>query len=201
MSPKLVAAALAVSLTACGPIVQIGGGGAPPSSLLALDPARTPEGEPTGAPIMVSLPEVPGKLRTVRIPVTTSSTEVEYLAAATWVEQPNLLFQQLLMDVMAADLGRPVIDEGSVSVVPAMRLSGSLAEFGLDVSGRPEVVVRYDALLTAPHSGFVSSRTFTVRRPVATQTGPAVAAALSEAANEVAGALAAWVAAKAPTPG
>ncbi|MEE4349237.1 MAG: ABC-type transport auxiliary lipoprotein family protein [Pacificimonas sp.] len=193
-----LAAGIGLALTACGPIVQIGGNSEALPSLLNLDPARAPSGNTSGQPLLIALPEIPGKLRTLRVPVTTSGTEVQYLGAANWIEQPHILFQRLLMDVIAADTGRPVIDEGLVTVVPEYRLSGSLREFGLDVSGSDgaAVVIRYDAVLSTPVDGFAASRSFTARQPVFSQSGPAVADALSAAANLMAEEIASWIAAQ-----
>ncbi|WP_374596801.1 ABC-type transport auxiliary lipoprotein family protein [Sphingosinicella sp.] len=191
---KPIALFAALLIAGCGPLVQIGGAGDPPDSLLTIQ-AQT--GEPaalTGKPLLVTVPSAPGALRTLRIPVTTQTTEIAYLPKANWVEQPVVLFQRLLGEVVQARTGRPVIDERNADIAGAHRLSGRLLEFGLDVRGAPQVRVRYDAILSAPGTGYVASRSFEATRPVGAETGPAVARALNEAANEVAANVGDWAA-------
>ncbi|MBW7947221.1 MAG: membrane integrity-associated transporter subunit PqiC [Sphingomonadaceae bacterium] len=194
--PGAVGAVLAAALlaAACGPLVQIGGAGEAPDSLLTI---RAGTGEPvavTGKPLLVAMPSAPGALRTLRIPVTTEATEIAYLPKASWVEQPVVLFQRLLGEVVQARTGRPVVDERNVDIGAAHRLSGRLLEFGLDARGAPQVRVRYDAILSSPGTGYVASRSFEATRPASAETGPAVARALNEAANEVAASVGDWIA-------
>ncbi|WP_339706173.1 ABC-type transport auxiliary lipoprotein family protein [uncultured Sphingosinicella sp.] len=191
---KPIALFAALLIAGCGPLVQIGGAGEPPDSLLTV---RADTGEPkpvTGEPLLVTTPSAPGALRTLRIPVTTQATEIAYLPEASWVEQPVVLFQRLLGEVVQARTGRPVIDERNADIAGAHRLSGRLIEFGLDVRSAPQVRVRYDAMLSAPGTGYVASHSFEATRPVNAETGPAVARALNEAANEVAASVGDWAA-------
>lgn len=192
----LLVAALAAG---CGPLVQIGGTDEPPPSLLTLSAEAEATGVQEGAPVLFALPTVPGKLRTLRVAVRTADNQVQYLARANWVDQPNKLFQRVLANMFEAVTGRPALDEGNVDVAPALRISGDLAEFGLDVRGAGEVVVRYDAVATSPGGGLVGSRAFEARVPVAARTGPAVAGALNEAANDVAREVAAWAGSLSPS--
>jgi len=198
MKPIAPAACLAVLLlAACGPLVQIGGAADAPDSLLTIRAEMGPEtGQPAiaGKPLLVMMPSAPGALRTLRIPVTTQATEIAYLQKANWVEQPIVLFQRLLGEVVQARTGRPVIDERNVDIGAANRLSGRLLEFGLDVRAAPQVRVRYDAILSSSATGYVAGRSFEAARPVSAETGPAVARALNEAANEVAASVGDWIA-------
>ena len=199
MMLKPTALAAALLLAGCGPLVQIGGGGEPPSSLLTIGADAAPPQQTRGGPILVALPDVPGKLRTVRLPVATQTNELAYLARATWIEQPNQLFRRVLADTISARTGRPVIDEGNAAISPDLRLSGRLLEFGLDVTGTPEVIVSYDAALLGGSGQLIGTRRFERRAPVDGQTGPIVAAALNNAANAVAADIAEWVTATNPS--
>ena len=191
---KPIATLAALLIVGCGPLVQIGGAGDPPESLLTVQANVGESAALTGKPLLVTVPSAPGALRTLRIPVTTEATEIAYLPKANWVEQPVVLFQRLLGEVVQARTGRPVIDERNVDIVGAHRLSGRLVEFGLDVRGAAQVRVRYDAILSAPGTGYVASRSFAATRPVGAETGPAVARAHNEAANEVAANVGDWAA-------
>ena len=185
---------LALLLASCGPLVQIGGGADAPDSLLTVESSATAPATTTGDPVLFALPDVPGKLQTLRLPVSTGASEVQYLAGATWIEQPNRLFQRILADQFEASTGTPAIDEGNIDLAPAARISGTLMEFGLDVTGQPQVVVRYDAVMSRTGQGFAGARRFEAMEPVAAQSGPAVAAALGRAANRVAAEVATWAA-------
>ena len=185
-----------LALGACGPLVQIGGNAEPPVALRtllaaslgaptqAIDPARTR---------LIAQPTVPGALQTLRLPVTTTDTEVQYLQKTNWVEQPSKLFHRLLADTVGTR-GLLVLSERQSDVPPARKLTGQLLDFGLDVRAAPMVRVRYDALLTGRDGQPVAARRFEASRPVVGQDGAIVGAALNEAANEVAGQVAGWVA-------
>lgn len=189
-----LAIVLVLALAGCGPIVQIGGNAPAPDSLLTLRAGAPPPDTVAGAPILVALPAVTGALKTLRIPVTTSDTEIAYLAAANWVEQPNQLFQRVLADVVSRQTGRPVIDERTGGAAPALRLSGRLVEFGLDVRSGHAAKARFDAVLTSASEGVVGSRSFEAAVPVTSEAGPAVASALNAAANMIARDVGDWVA-------
>lgn len=198
LRPRPVALGFAtlLALAACGPLVQIGGNDTPPEALLtlradtlgapsqAIDPART---------LSIAQPIVPGAIQTLRLPVMISDTEVQYLKAANWIEQPAKLFQRLLADTIGSRGGVLVLSERQSNVPAARKLNGQLLEFGLDARGAPQVRVRYEALLAGRDGQPVAARRFEASRPVASQDGAAVGAALNAAANEVAGQVAGWV--------
>ncbi len=198
MIPRALASLVAASLAlaACGPLVQIGGNDTPPDALLTLrsNPAATPAqtADPTRT-LLIDEPSVPGALQTLRLPVTVSDTEIQYLKAANWIEQPSELFQHLLADTIGARGGLLVLSDHQSSVPAARRLNGQLLEFGLDVRGTPQVRVRYDALLTGADSQALAARRFEATQPVAAQDPTTVGAALNTAANKVAEEVADWV--------
>jgi cholesterol transport system auxiliary component len=197
-SPRLAVIA-GLLLAGCGPLVQIGGNEKPPAALLTLTATATP-GPMTKGPVKradtigVELPGVPATLQTLRLPVTTSPTEVSYLVGATWAEQPNRQFQRLLADTLIA-AGHAVIDIRQSPVAPAQHLSGTLHSFGLDVqdAGSPVVRVRFDAQIVDPRAPqMVRLRRFDAVEPAFDQRPAAVAAALNRAANRVAADVADW---------
>lgn len=193
---RILALSALVALAACGPIVQIGGNDKPPAALLTLHADAVP---PAGAvdaatarTLVVAVPLAVGALQTLRLPVTTANTELQYLTGAQWSEQPNKLFRRLLADTVAA---RGIIVLDPLQRVPrgSRLLTGTLVEFGLDVRGAPTARVRYDALLSTGGAQ-IAARRFEASATPAAQTPEAVAAALNQAANQVAGEVAAWVA-------
>lgn len=192
--------ALLLALASCGPLVQIGGGGDPPASLLSIRASAPPVSPARIDPantLSIAPPSVPGALQTLRLPVLTRDTEISYLKKANWVEQPSKLFQRLLADVLASRGGVTVVDPRQSDISPARKLSGQLLDFGLDMRdpAAPVVRIRYDATLTGREGRLHAQRRFETTRAVAAQTGPMVGAALNSAANALAADVAAWVAA------
>lgn len=197
MTPRPLILAALLALGACGPLVQIGGNATPPDALLTLRAASLGAPSQSVNPantLSIVQPIVPGAIQTLRVPVTTTDTEVQYLKAANWVEQPSKLFQRLLADTIGSRGGVLVLSDRQSNVPAARKLNGHLLEFGLDVRAAPQVRVRYDALLLDRDGRPVAARRFEASRPVAAEDGTTVGAALNEAANEVAEAVAGWVA-------
>jgi len=192
MRLKLIPAAAALAcLSGCF------GGGAP-SRLFNLTPAEVrPAAQPRsagrGEAITVVEPNVPQALNTTRIPVYVSDTVVQYLKDADWVEEPGALFGRLVGETISARTGRVVLDPSQYSHDPGLRVTGQLQRFGLDPATM-EVVVVYDAALARGTAGGVTTNRFEARVAIAEATPAAVAPALNQAANEVAAAVAAWVA-------
>lgn len=192
----------ALALAACGPMVQIGAGkGARPSVLYTIS-AATADAATTAAPdaaaidtgraVSVATPTAPGALQTVRIPVVVSDTEIQYVPAASWSEQPNVLFQRLVASAAGAR-GINVIDLRSTGRTADRRLTGQLQDFGVDLRHGRQVRVAYVATLSA--GATVYQHRFEKLAPVEAVEGAAVVRALNQAANEVAGEVAGWLAA------
>lgn len=181
--------ALGIALTGC-----IRFGAEPPKSLLRLTPAQqiAPGTAQTVTPnesITVLPPSVPAELANNRIPVRTG-TSVAYLKDAQWVEPPNRLFQRLLADTITARTGRPVVSARQFLIDPGARLSGQLQAFGVDEAGSAAVVT-FDAVMVRGEA--VQTRRFEARVPVAEVAADPVAAALNQAANQVAAEVSDWV--------
>ena len=78
------------------------------------------------------------------------------------------------------------------AVQPDTRLAGQLSAFGLDAPGSAVIVI-FDATLSHSGNDQIQSRRFAARVPVASEHPQAVAAALNQAANQVAGEVADWI--------
>lgn len=195
MRPLILVSAL--SLAACGPLVQIGSKDAPPPSLLRLSAApAAPQSASHGGILRIVQPTVPAELRTLRIPVERDATQVQFLAQGQWVEPPAPQLQRLLLTRIAALTGRLTVDERSADVATEQRLSGRLTAFGLNASqGKPRAHLRFEALLTGT-SITPEARIFEIEIPVAQQSAVATASALNQASNQLADQLAAWLTAR-----
>lgn len=194
----VLAAVLAVS--ACGPLVQIGGGGKQPDSLFVLrapppPPASVAVAVAARQTVLIEQPGVVGTIQTLRIPVIEADTRVGYLVEANWAEQPSKQFQRLLIDTMSARPGVIALGATQIDGRADRRLSGTLVEFGLDMrdASHPQVRLRFDAVLTGPDRALIGVRRFEVTRPVASDEPEVVADGLNLAANAIAGEVAGWV--------
>lgn len=192
MRPKLLLAHAALfALAGCF------GGGAPPQlltlSAAEVRPAASPRTAGPGQAITVAAPSLPQALRTTRIPVYVNETTIQYLTEAVWVENPGALFARVLGETIAARTGRVVLDPSQYSHDPGTRITGTLVKFGLDPAAM-QVVIVYDAAMArgGPNGGVVTNR-FEMRVPVAEATPAAVAPALNQAANQLAGEVATWI--------
>lgn len=188
--------ALAGVVAACGPLVQVGGGGKAPGSLLTL---RAPPPPPASATagrrtILVEIPAVPGTLQTLRLPVLTANTQVQYMVAASWAEQPNKLFQHVLADTLSARPGVVAFSAAEFDGRADRRLAGTLRDFELDMRdpGHAVVLIRYDAVLTGPDRALIATRRFDRTMAVGDQSPEAVAQALNAATNALAEQVAKW---------
>jgi cholesterol transport system auxiliary component len=190
-TPLLLACSAALALSGC-----ISFGAKPPPTLMRLtaDNARADgagRSAAAGEVITVVVPTVGQELRTPRVPVRTGETQVAYLKDAVWVEAPNALFGRLLSETIAARTGRVVLDPKQFTLDPGIRLSGTLDTFGIQAD-RMEAVLVYDAAL-ARGADRVETRRFEARVPVAAVDAASAAPALNQAANQVAGEVAAWI--------
>jgi len=168
----------------------------PPESLLTLTPARTaPAGTTVRGEAATALaviePDADQRLNVARVPVLTSDSTLAYLQDAVWVEKPARLFQRLLSETIRAGGTRLVVDEGGLGYTAATKLSGRLLDMGFDAASG-SVVVRFDGTLVTP-DGKVQTRRFESRVTGVEPEAAAVGPALNQAANQVAGEVAAWV--------
>lgn len=184
-------AGLALALAGCLSL-----GSEPPPSLLTLSADATAPGGGVvqgnvASAIAVLEPGAPQSINLTRVPVQVNDAEIAYLQDAVWVEKPARLFQRLLAETIRARTGRLVIDAETASLGAATRLQGSLGAFGYDAR-TSSVVVRYDAVRTGAGDS-VETRRFEAVVPGVPAEATPVGRALNEAANRVAGEVAAWV--------
>lgn len=192
MKSTLSLLALPLLLSGC-----ISFGSKPPPQLLTLQPAVTiPAGQvqSTGAAatITIGVPAVPQELAAPRVPVHRGGVAIAYVKDAVWVEAPPRLFARLLADTVTARTGRVVLSTRQSQIDPGAQLTGELRMFGVD-EATGEAVVIYDAVLQRGEAPVFEKQRFEARVPVGQIEATPVAAALSQAANQVAGQVADWV--------
>lgn len=180
-----------VGLTGC-----LGLGGKTPESLLTLTPAATaPAGSGASGnartAIAMSDFEAPAKLDVTRVPVQVTDSEIAYVKDAFWNEKPARLLRRLIAETIRTRTDRLVVDGDDPGALAETRISGTLREFGFDAR-TGEVVLILDAAKAGVGSS-VTTRRFEARVPGVVAEAAPVGAALNQAANQVAGEVAAWV--------
>ena len=198
MTPMLRLAlplALAAALGGCS-ISSMLGAGKPPATLQTLTPEAADPGAMTraanaGQAITIAFPVIPKELRTTRVPVQVTPTDVQYVTGLQWVDTPDRLFQSLVAETVRRTTSRVVISPNQTSLDPGVLVSGQLQRFGYDAA-TGQVMVEYDATMTTGGGSQVQSRRFVASAP-ADGTAGTVGPALNRAANQVAQEVAQWV--------
>lgn len=193
MKTRLLILAAGLPLAGC-----ISFGAKPPPSLLTLEAASAPavgaqQDSAKARSITVQLPSTPAAIAGARVPVQATPTSVAYVKDAQWSEPPARLFARLLSDTISARSNMVVLSTVQSIGDPSATLAGELRRFGLDATSR-EAIVTYDAALTRAGKDTVEKRRFEARVPVAAIDATSAGPALSQAANQVADEVAAWVA-------
>lgn len=193
---NLVFVTAAATLGACSVSSLLGGGGKAPTMLATLtpeapDPGNIVRNAAAGQAVTIEPPIIPNALRTVRVPVQISPTDLQYVTGLQWVDTPDKLFQDLVEETVRRTTNRVVLDPNQTGVDPGVVLQGELDRFGYDAQ-TGQAIVAYTATLATGDGTQVQTRRFEASAP-ADGTGPSVGAALNHAANEVARQVAQWI--------
>jgi cholesterol transport system auxiliary component len=196
MKRLMTSLALGLVVGGCSLGGLLGGGGKPPPTLLTLTPSAADPGQiartaNAGQVVTVTVPVVPKELRTVRIPVQVTPTDVQYVTNAQWVDTPDHLFQQLVAETVRRTTNRVVLDPKQSALDPGLLVTGTLQRFGYD-SASGQVVVQYDGALSTAGGARVEIRRFTATAP-SDGSAASVGPALNSAANKVATEVATWI--------
>jgi cholesterol transport system auxiliary component len=191
----LASIALAAGLSGCSLGGLMGGGGKAPTSFQTLTPEAADPGAiartvTAGQSVTIGTPTTAKELRTVRVPVQVTPTEIQYLTDLQWVDTPDRLFQALVEETVRRTTNRVVLDPRQSLLDPGIQVSGQLQRFGYDAQ-TGQVIVTYDASLSAA-GGRVETRRFTASAP-ANGSPASVGPALNHAANQVALDVAKWI--------
>ena len=186
----------AVALGGCSVSGLLGGGGKAPVTLQTLtseapDPGNVVRSASAGQAVTVATPVVANELRTLRVPVQLSPTDVQYVTNLQWVDTPDKLFQHLVEETVRRTTTRVVLNPNQTGIDPGVVLHGELERFGYDAQ-TGQVTVAYNGSLASPDGAQVQTRRFVASAP-ADGTGASVGPALNHAANEVAQQVAQWI--------
>ena len=195
-SPVVVPLALAAMLAGCSLGGMLGGGGKAPATLLTLAPEIPSPGEfqraaTAGQAVTINAPLIRKELRTLRVPVQLTPTDIQYVTDAQWVDTPDRLFQDLLSETVRRRTNRVVLDPRQTTLDPGLIVSGELQRFGYDAASG-QVLVRFDAALSTTGGTRVETRRFEASAP-SDGSAASIGPALNRAANEVAIEAADWI--------
>jgi cholesterol transport system auxiliary component len=196
LSKTLASIALAAALGGCSIGSMLGGGGKAPPTLLSLtpeapDPGQIVRAAGAGQAVTVASPIISKELRTTRVAVQLTPTDVQYVTNLQMIDTPDHLFKDLLAETIRRTTNRVVLDPNMTNLDPGLVVSGQLQHFGYDAASG-QVVVQYDGALSTAGGNRVETRRFTATVP-ADGTAGTVGPALNRAANQVAGQVAQWV--------
>jgi cholesterol transport system auxiliary component len=189
-----VTTALAAALSGC--MGSLLGGGKTPTTLYTLtaeaaDPGPMTRTVNAGQAVTIATPLVPKELRSVRVPVQVTPTDVQYVTDLQWIDTPDRLFQALVEETLRRTTNRVVLDPHQAALDPGLQVTGELERFGFDRSSGQAVVV-YDASLSTAGGTRTETRRFIASVP-ADGTARSVATSLNSAANQVATEVANWI--------
>ncbi len=185
----------ASALASCSLSSLTGGGGKAPIVLQTLTPEVADPGAMTRSAaaaqaVTIESPVISNELRTIRVPVQISPTDVQYVTNLQWVDTPDKLFQNLIEETVRRTTNRVVLNPNQTGVDPGIVLRGELSRFGYNAQ-TGQVEVTYDGTMSNA-AGEVQTRRFVATAP-ADGTGASVGPALNRAANQVAQQVAQWI--------
>ena len=189
------AASIAVA-AALGGCALLGGGGKTPATLQTLTPEAADPGAMArtvvaGQAVTIATPIVPKELRTLRVPVQLTPTDIQYVTNLQWVDTPDRLFQGLLDETIRRTTHRVVLDPHQAALDPGLLVTGELQRFGYDAA-TGQAVVTYDGSLSTAGGTRVETRRFTATA-ASSGTAASIGPALNRAANQVALDVAKWI--------
>ena len=194
--PRVVPLIAALALGGCSLGGLLGGGAKLPLTLQTLtpeapDPGNIARTANAGQAVTIATPVIPNELRTIRVPVQISPTDVQYVTNLQWVDTPDHLFQRLVEETVRRTTNRVVLDPSQAGLDPGITVQGQLERFGYDAQ-TGQVAVTFNASLATAGGAEVQTRRFVATVP-ADGTGPSVGPALNHAANQVALEIAKWI--------
>lgn len=193
-----VACLLSVLIVACGPIVELPGGG-PPPSVYELDPVERlgTDLAVSDVTVLVEEPGISGSLRVDRIAIKPSANRVEYFAASKWADRtPLLIHNHILQSLETAGAFR-VIGFASIDLPSDYRLKLDVRDFQAEEvgAGAYDVKVRVLArLITQGPVRIIAEKSFASDLRAAGAGTESVVATFNEALDDVVRDMASWLA-------
>ncbi|MET0254848.1 MAG: ABC-type transport auxiliary lipoprotein family protein [Luteibacter sp.] len=149
---------------------------------------------PVSWALRIATPNAPRALDNARIAVVPEANTITVYAGARWADSGPHLVRDRLADAFR-DSGRvAAISTDDSNLGADYELGGALASFQTEYAGgKPEVVIRYDAILAATRKHqIVGTHRFEVREPVGGKEVPQVVEAFGRAMDKVSRDVVGW---------
>lgn len=144
--------------------------------------------------LRIATPNAPRSLDSSRIAVVPVDNTITVYGGARWSDSAPHLFRDRVADAFR-DSGRvTALSTDDSNLAADYELGGNLAAFQTEyASGKPEVVIRFDALLADSHKHvIVASQRFEVREPVDGKEVPQVVQAFGRAMDKLSRDVVGW---------
>lgn len=163
-------------------------------TLPAAPGARPVAATPVSWALRIASPNAPRVLENSRIAVVPEANTVTVYAGARWSDTVPKLFRNRLADGFRDSGKVPALSTDDSDLAADYELGGALAAFQTEYAGgKPEVVVRFDAVLADTHKHrIVGSRRFEVHEPVDGKEVPQVVEAFGRAMDKVTTEVVGW---------
>ncbi|RMF09490.1 MAG: hypothetical protein D6763_07685 [Alphaproteobacteria bacterium] len=193
-----------IALSACGPLVELPGGG-DPASLYTLSPAR-PIALATAFPdatLMIEEPETSAAYDSKGIALMPEARELRYYAGAKWVDRAPRMFQTLLITAFEESGAFRDVGPPSMTLAADYRLHTALRAFNADYqeSAAPTVRVTIHAkLFGARPLNLLGSTRIDVEEPAGSDRMTDIVAAFDRAAQRAMTDIITWTVSTLETP-
>ncbi|MFZ5608191.1 MAG: ABC-type transport auxiliary lipoprotein family protein [Pseudomonadota bacterium] len=188
---------LGLLAAACGPLVELPGGGPAPAlyTLSAVD-VGTPGPKLERVRLQIEELSADAMLATDRIAVRVGATEVKYLAAARWSDQPRRLVRDRLQEALEGVAGLTPLSPDALEVPADYRLKLRLRAFNAVAREDGALTVRVEMsalLVSAVGAEIVASRRFAAEGRAASGKAAEVVRALDAAHGDALRGLVDWL--------
>ncbi|WP_188873708.1 ABC-type transport auxiliary lipoprotein family protein [Iodidimonas muriae] len=195
---SLLSVALALPLSGCGGLVDLGQDG-PPPSIFTLQPLPRADKDDQRAPlIFVEEPQLSGALDTTRIAVRRGANRFEYLVAARWEERTPRLLQRYVARSLDNRAGLEAVGDFNIDLPVGYRLRLDVRNFeaqtDADRADGLTVQVNWVAMIIeATSSKIIGHRNLVADRQAASNSPSDVIVAYNAATDAAVKDLAIWL--------
>ncbi|MGD8327022.1 MAG: ABC-type transport auxiliary lipoprotein family protein [Sphingomonadales bacterium] len=191
-----ILSAATLSLSACGPIVELPGEGPAPSVFTLSDASPTTDLS-LNLPAKLFIEDLGSDtlLATNRIAIRLGPTEVQYLPQARWSDEPQRLFRERLQAALEGIEGLTALGAKALEVPTDYRLKLQLRAFNAKETSSGLIAdVRLSAILVATQgSEIMATRRFAASRDIASSDTQDVVTALDAAHADVIADISSWL--------
>ncbi|MFA6230647.1 MAG: ABC-type transport auxiliary lipoprotein family protein [Rhodanobacter sp.] len=144
--------------------------------------------------LQVDTPQAGRSLDSTRIAVIPKSNVITVYQGARWSDRAPRLLRDRLIDAFRASASYAAVSSDDANLRAELELAGDLRAFQTEyTTGKPVVVIRYDAQLVQPSTQTIlATRQFEIRQPVAGKDVPQVVVAFGQAADALAAQVVDW---------